>query len=466
MSDKQTKLVKNTLILSIANFFAKGITFVMAPFIARWLLSNEYGIYDLVLTYMSLFTPIVILDCGEAMFRFMLDETEERKKQVVTNSSLISLLGIILCVVVLIVVSIYTQDDIYLYILGLLIAQVLNNFFMMYMRGLKKLTDYAFSNIIYMIIMASLTCVFVFGFKYGLRGIISAHIIGYVGSIVFVSIKAPIFKWIRIKYFSLIEVKNILLYSLPLIPNAISWWIMSASDRTIVNLILGSSANGILAVAHKIPAICEIMYSMFHISWQESASEEIDKEDANVYFNTIFNNVIVLIGSICAVVLSCNYLFVYCFFGNEYIQAYKQVPILILAVFISAIGQFFGGINIARKNTKINGMTTTIGAILNVAIHLLLIGAVGLYAATVSTLISNLAVLFMRYAEIRRYFKFSLTLKAKISIIFIIIIFILQYVISTNIIVGLGEIFICGIIAVIININMILNVIRKVLKRV
>lgn len=43
------------------------------------------------------------------------------------------------------------------------------------------------------------------------------------------------------------------LYSLPLIPNAILWWVMQVSDRYILTLFLGVAANGLYTVAAKIP---------------------------------------------------------------------------------------------------------------------------------------------------------------------------------------------------------------------
>ena len=49
--------------------------------------------------------------------------------------------------------------------------------------------------------------------------------------------------------------KEIIKYSVPLIPNMISWWIVSASDRTIISTVLGVAQNGIYSAANKFSGV-------------------------------------------------------------------------------------------------------------------------------------------------------------------------------------------------------------------
>ena len=50
-------------------------------------------------------------------------------------------------------------------------------------------------------------------------------------------------------------IKEMYQYSIPLVPNGISWWIVNVSDRTIITAIIGTAANGIYAVSNKFPTI-------------------------------------------------------------------------------------------------------------------------------------------------------------------------------------------------------------------
>lgn len=71
--------------------------------------------------------------------------------------------------------------------------------------------------------------------------------------------------------------KEMLRYSVPLVPSALSWWVISASDRYVIRWILGSASNGIYAVAHKFPSILQIMFTMFNNAWTDLALAELGK---------------------------------------------------------------------------------------------------------------------------------------------------------------------------------------------
>ena len=76
MKDRKKSLIKNTTILSFGMLCTKGITFITTPLFTRWLSQVEYGTFDLMVTYITLLIPIVTLSSGEAVFRFILDETD------------------------------------------------------------------------------------------------------------------------------------------------------------------------------------------------------------------------------------------------------------------------------------------------------------------------------------------------------------------------------------------------------
>ena len=75
-----------------------------------------------------------------------------------------------------------------------------------------------------------------------------------------------------------------LTYCVPLIPTAVFWWIMGVSDRYLVKWFVGSDANGIYAVAYKIPTILTILATVFMDAWQLSAIAESGDRRAQARF--------------------------------------------------------------------------------------------------------------------------------------------------------------------------------------
>ena len=79
------------------------------------------------------------------------------------------------------------------------------------------------------------------------EGMLLGTIMGQSVCILYLFFSLNLYKYIRIQKFDKNSSKRLLKYSIPLIPNSISWWIFNASDRVIVSAILGVAQNGILS---------------------------------------------------------------------------------------------------------------------------------------------------------------------------------------------------------------------------
>ena len=93
-----------------------------------------------------------------------------------------------------------------------------------------------------------------------------------------------------------------------------------------------------------------------------------------------------------------------------------------------SLSQFFGGIQISLKRPKANGVTTMIGAVANLIVHLALIKFVGLYAAALSTIVSNIVIVFLRAYLLRKDVKFTLDSKMPIYIIIYVYFIVMAYI--------------------------------------
>ena len=219
-------------------------------------------------------------------------------------------------------------------------------------------------------------------------------------------------------------------YSYALIPNNISWWIINVSDRTLINIFIGAAANGIYAIAYKIPNFCASIFNMFSISWQEAAIALVDTEERNDYYNLVYNNTISTMISLCGGLITLNYFLFNYIFDIRYFDARLYSPILITSVIFGALTQYFGGIQISLKRPKENGITTIIGAVVNIVINLFLIKIIGLYAAALSTLIANVSVSLIRYIRLGDVIRFKIYNKTWVHIVYYLYLLIMSYTCS------------------------------------
>lgn len=192
-------------------------------------------------------------------------------------------------------------------------------------------------------------------------------------------------------------------YSLPLIPNAFAWWINSSADRYFILAFVGASANGIYAVASKIPTLLNIVSQIFFQSWQMSAVEEFNSKDASDFYSKTFNYFAAFqfIG-VAGLILILKPLMKFMVSPSYYI-AWIYIPFLLLAVMYSSLSGFLGTTYTAAKKTAGVFLTTIIGAISNTVLGLILVPWLGVQGASFAGCLSFAIVLVIRLIDTKRF---------------------------------------------------------------
>lgn len=406
-SSRSNKLINNTALLAIGTIFTKGVSLIMVVLYSRWLSAGAYGDFELYVTYISLLLPLATLSCGEAVFRFLLEENELiERRQIVTTALGIAFCGFVLSILLLFVFARPFFTGYFFEFVFLFACETVFNLAQYSARGLHKLKYYTVASIINAAVMAITTTIFICVLNLEMRGLMYGHICGYIAGIIFCLATMGLQKYVRIGSFSRDEAKEIIKYSSPLIPNSIAWWIANGSDRTIVRIYLGSEYNGVYSIANKVPALCITLFNVFHLSWQESTSDALrEDDDATEYFNKTFTHLLPTLCSVAIVVLSTNFFLFKFVFDPKYSSGYTHVAILTVATVLSFLSRFIGGIFIGMKKTAVNGVTTVMAAFINIIVDLALIRVIGLYAASVSTLVAYLFLFCVRFIILNKKYK-------------------------------------------------------------
>lgn len=460
---EDNSLKKNTILLTAGSILNKGFQFVTILFFSRWLSAEEYGRFDLLYTYISLFIPVITLSTHEAVFRYTVDEPDINvRRSNITNGFMIDLINF--CLIVFLSSFLWSKIDknLYLCFMLYLFAELFSVYLKGYLRAVKRLDIYSFSMLLTTLFMAALVTLFVYVLGWGLKGILAGYGIGTLLGDVVLCIWG---KWISILRFGSCRIermKNLIRYSIPLVPNDISWWIMNASDRQIINLYYGDGANGIYAIAHKIPALCSTVFGTFGISWQQEIIMRIHDPYRNAYINQVFNRLLIVLLTACSGLLAGSFILYYYFFDHKYFAAAKYSPVLISAVAFMTVSVFLGGIQIALKKPKQSGVTTITGAALNVMAHMLLIPLAGLYAAGISTLVANATVALLRLVMLKDVFTIKIEKKAMLAALGFFYFFAVSYF-HTYLLFNIGNLILAVLFFTVMNKDMILNLIcRKI----
>lgn len=261
-----------------------------------------------------------------------------------------------------------------------------------------------------------------------------ANMMGQLMCFAYIMISLKVYKYISIKSVVKEIRKKLLKYSIPLIPNAISWWIFNASDRLIVSYLLDLGKNGILAASHKFSGVYIAAYNIFNLSWTEMVSLHIKDSDFPEFFNKMVNIVLRLFTAMAIGIIACMPFLYPIMINHRYSYGFRLVPILMLGSLFNVVVGLISTIYVANKNTKAIANTSIISATINIIVHLALIRYVGLFAAAISTLVSFLIMSIYRLYDIKKkYFKIKIDTELIIKSIIILPIVIICYY-SNNII--------------------------------
>lgn len=465
--NRSKNLIDNTVILFIGNVIPKLANFIILPILTSCLTKAEYGTYDLVTVVCSLLIPFATLQIQTAAFRFLIEyKNDEYEKAKVISNIFIFLLPISLCslIIMFIILNKYSITT-RLLICGYFLFAILYSTCGQIARGLLASKTFASASVICSLSNLLSVFLFVYFLNMGLDGVFGCLLISAALPVCYMFFKINIFKYINLLAFDRKLLKELIAYSWPMVPNAMSMWIMNASDRFVISLFLGIEANAVYAVSKKIPNIITNVQSTFTMAWHESAALAASDSDFNEYYSKMFEVIFSIMAAVMICITICMPILFKILIKGDYREAYYQMPILLLGMFFFSISAYLGGIYTAKKATKSVGITTLVASIINLFTNLLLIKFIGLYAASISTLISYIFLVLFRMYDLNKkyvtleynYFKLCLILLALLVTLF------LSY--SSNVIIYGFELVFAVVVSIMINKKLICDVIDKIKKR-
>lgn len=407
--NKYRTLLDNTFLLSLGTFGSKILTFVMVRFYTGVLTPSDYGTADLIMQTANLLLPVASLGITNGVFRFALDRKEHRKS--IFSAGLYTiLLGSLILLAAGPLLS--RSEDLHEYvelICAYTLASCLHSLCAQYIRAEGKTALFAGQGIFNTALVIWFNILFLQVFRLG--------VFGYVMSVVVADGICTGYLVLREKLWKLLVpkpddsvTKAMLRYSIPLIPATIFWWIISVSDRYMVTWFLGTEANGLYAVACKIPTILSLLSTIFMEAWQFSAiSEATGDREVHIRFYSqvwgFFLSAMVLVGSVMIVLCRLE---IRVLAARSYYAAWQYVPVLAMAMVFSAFSSFMNSVYVVMEKSHLSLWTAVWGAGANILMNLWMIPRIGIQGAAIATLVSYLMCFGIRAVSARRLIPFRL----------------------------------------------------------
>lgn len=409
MADSRTKtLVKDTAWFALGNFGSKILSLLLVPMYTSILSTAEYGTADIINTTVNLAVPILTLSVQDAAFRYTL-EKNGNKKGVFTSCFFIAFFSPLLLILLypLFNIVLPTVCEYWWYFVAIYFGHSLSNLMGNFLKASDKSHLFALQGVIYTFVFAGLNVIFLVVVKIGLVGYLLSFIIAYSVACVFMFLAGGLYHYISFTSIDSLLTKEMITYSLPLIPAAIAWWVMSSIDRYMLLYMSGAESTGLYSVAHKIPTIVTTVMSFFVNSWQITAVRSKDDSDISDYTSNMYK-----------IVIGFGTLFTYIFvifsqpigffmFAKEFYPAWTMSASLCVATLISTLSQIIGAQFTASKRSDLHLKSNLISMFANIVLNYTLISTIGINGAAYGTMFSYYVVMIYRQHKLKQLMDFE-----------------------------------------------------------
>lgn len=422
-SDKQNKqLLRNTTALTVGRLGSKVLVFLLVRFYTAVLTKEEFGTADLITSLCNFLIPLACAGLSGGFFRFAAEAKSKDEKISVFSAGAsilaIASMGFALLSPILFFIP-YFSGHVWLILLYVLCA----NFHYLvsdFVRAQGNYRLFALQGILNTALNIGLNLIFLLPFSLGVTGYVLSIIIADFSTALFLIISCRLWHYLRPGAADRALVKAILRYSVPLIPATLCWWITNVSDRFMVTHFCGEAQNGLYAAAYKIPNILTIAGGIFIDAWQFSAvianrrASAVETEQdvlqrrraLTSFFSRIFKGygAFLCLGAGGLILLTRPIVSI--LLDPSYAEAWRYVPVLLLATVLSALSNFVATVYMVECRGVATMITALIGALSNILLNLWLIPDMGPVGAALATMISYFLIFTIRLLHSHRFIPF------------------------------------------------------------
>jgi len=406
-------LLTHSSIYGLGTVVSQAVSFFMLPLYTRFLTPKDYGILELIDVTTMLTGLIFTLGISAGMSRFYYEDESPRYRNAVVGTTYLCYFGISLLLFppLLLLSPVFAKvvlsgeglaDFFVISFLSLFLGGV-TDIGLMYLRLIKKPIWFSFVTVTRLTLSVGLNILFVAFFKWGIMGILLSSLIGR--GVYAIIMTGVILMGTRLK-FSWPLARELLKFTLPLIPSLFAGTLIKQSDKYFVRYLVSISETGIYGLALKMgSAIHYLLTVPFLTAFIPRRFEIINRKEAPLVFRDVFRQYS-FVFIFCGLALSILTPEIFKVMVTEKFRAAgKYVPLVILSLFILGCQhQFDLGLYYSKK-TKFIAYIDILAALLQLPMNFFFIRMFGLWGAILSSLatLTVQASLYLSFS--RRYYQ-------------------------------------------------------------
>jgi len=395
------QLVSDSLIYGLSGIVGKMIGIFLIPLYTRLFLPKDYGIINLINTSFFLISLLVVCGLDSSVARWFYDskEEEDHKKTFAAYIWFQLIIAIVICCLIIISSSWISRaffkepgKCIYFILPALsLITNILPSVLINWYRVHRRPVATVIFTIAQTITTIGLTILFVIVFRWHIAGVFAAIT---VSSTIFSIVVAFELKgWLNFTWFKKERLREMLKFALPMIPAALSYWLLNNTDSYFIAYFTKSTSEvGLFAIGAMVASGLSLFIGAFQQAWGPFAFSIIDNEDAKKVYASVFLLYGYIIGLLAALLMLYAPEILMIFTASEYHDSAWVAGILgynLLLIGLSYIAII--GTTIKKSSTPY-GYAMLYATILTILLNVILIPKYGKEGSALATVIAQVLV--------------------------------------------------------------------------
>ncbi|RKY11889.1 MAG: hypothetical protein DRP65_02855 [Planctomycetota bacterium] len=386
---------------------------ILIPLYTRALATSEYGILGLIVITGQIAGVIFSLGLRQGLVRsfFDYDRNEPRKIVISTVIFLTAVNSIVLLLCGLFLAGLLSNSLFgtreygfyFILIIAGTICDMFNQIAFAVFRVRQEAKKFVFCQTLSLLVRAGIIIYLVAEAGWGIKGVIVGQLI--TNSIFMVFLLWMIRNHIVAK-FSMPEAHKLIRYGTPLAFVGIFAFVLNYLDRIILNHYVTLDEVGLYTLAYQLGMLVNIvLIAPLKRLWGPVFLSVKEDENFNRFCAKSLTYVIVIAGLVFLLIALLSREALVVMSARQYWDSYSVIPIIALTYSLwSARSMIDVGVVLKRKTGAI-ALCTSIGAVLNIDLNLILIPRYGMVGAAWATLISFVITLGLDYAYNRSLFR-------------------------------------------------------------
>lgn len=410
------KVLENSFLYTFSSLLVKAIGFLLLPVYTLYLTPEDYGITNLVSSFIGVATFIVAFSLYRAIIRFYADYKDDREKLKRFYGTVVLFVSLSGCIFVgfmflfrvLLIKWFFEGIAFFPFVVIALLSLTfvcLNTVYQSILQGMQAGKKLTIINLVVFFLNVGFTLIFIGVFKMGAVGVLLSSLLINLFYVVYMLYDLKKNDLIIFCIDKLI-LREALGYSIPIMPHNLSTHIASFASRVFINKSATLAEVGLYGVAMQFGTIIDMIQSSVNNAFAPWFFDAMNQGgDAGKRQAVIFSRFLLILYSLIYMGIGLFSPEVLIIMTTErYHLAWTVIPLLVIAFSVKSIYYFYINILFYYKQAANKIFISTItGSIGDIILASILVKLYGMYGAAIAFLIAKVIVVSIVVAMSKMY---------------------------------------------------------------